>query len=336
MNYCEIKAYLSTNQFNWLITGVAGFIGSNLMEELLKLNQKVIGIDNFSTGYQRNLDEVLAGLGSQYRNNFQFYAGDICSVEECEKAINGVDYVLHQAALGSVPRSILDPLATHENNLTGFLNILNAARNHKVKRFIYASSSSVYGDSTILPKLESHIGNPLSPYAATKFANEIYAKAFATCYGIETIGLRYFNVFGPRQDPNGAYAAVIPLWIKAILNNEPVYINGDGSTTRDFCFIANVVQANILAALTQNSEALNTVYNIAVGEKISLTDLFNIICAILDKKSEPNYRDFRQGDIKHSLADITKAKQLLQYEPSHTVSEGLKSAMIWYKNFFKV
>lgn len=335
MQNAKFRDYLNKNQFTWLITGVAGFIGSNLLEELLKLNQKVIGLDNFATGYQRNLDEVLQKLPADRINNFSFYFGDICSRQNCEAVMSNVDYVLHQAAFVSVPGSIKDPILTYDVNVTGFLNILNVAKKHKVKRFVYATSSAVYGDSPILPKVETHVGNLLSPYAASKFVDEVYAKTFATCYGIETIGLRYFNVFGQRQDPEGPYAAVIPLWVKAILHDEPVYINGDGETTRDFCHVANVVQANILAALSTNPEAINTVYNVAVGEQSSLNELYQAICSNLHKNSKPKYRAFREGDIRCSLADISKAKELLGYLPTYSVSDGLRIAMEWYKNSLK-
>jgi UDP-N-acetylglucosamine/UDP-N-acetylgalactosamine 4-epimerase len=330
----KIYNELKNNQYTWFVTGVAGFIGSNLLEKLLQLNQKVIGVDNLSTGYQKNIDEVLQGLSPECHKNFRFYEMDICDLDACEKVMRGADYVLHHAALCSVPYSIIEPLATHATNVTGFFNILNVAKNQHVRRFVYASSSSVYGDSLTLPKLETHIGNPLSPYAASKMANEIYAKAFSICYGIETIGLRYFNVFGSRQDPNGAYAAVIPLWMKAVLNDETVYINGDGETTRDFCYIENVVQANILAALTDKKDAVNEVYNIAVGEKTSLNNLFDSICAVLNKNAKAKFREFREGDIRHSLADIGRARQKLEYAPEYGVAAGLKEVAAWYCNFF--
>lgn len=338
--YTSVKKYLLKNQYNWLITGVAGFIGSNLLEELLLHNQVVIGLDNFATGYKRNLDEVLKNVGPKYAKNFHFYEGDICNVLDCEKVMNfskkSIDFVLHQAALGSVPRSIENPAATHTTNITGFLNVLISAKNAGVKRFVYASSSSVYGDSPVLPKIEKQIGNPLSPYAVTKFTNELYAKVFSDCYGIETIGLRYFNVFGSRQDPNGAYAAVIPLWVKAMLTNDKVYINGDGETTRDFCYVRNAVQANILSAITSNSKAVNQVYNVACGDKTTLNQLFFSIRDNLNISQEyqPVYRNFRAGDIRHSLADITSASELLEYSPSHRIADGLQESISWYKNFF--
>jgi len=335
--YESLQEHLSHHQFTWLITGVAGFIGSNLLEMLLKFNQKVIGIDNFITGYQRNLHEVLQEI-PQAKNNFTFYEGDICNLDNCKEAIKGVDYVLHQAALGSVPRSIKDPISTNKINIDGFLNMLLVAKDCGVKRFIYASSSSVYGDSVILPKQETQIGKQLSPYAVTKYVNELYAGVFSRCYGIEAIGLRYFNVFGKRQDPNGAYAAVIPLWIKVLLKNEPVFINGDGETTRDFCYIENVVQANILAALIENKNALNEVYNIAVGEQTTLNALFNYIKLALGLGHDikPVYRDFRDGDIRHSLAGVSKARRKLGYEPKYRVNEGLNESIKWYKKHLKL
>lgn len=337
MNYLELKKHLFKHKYTWLITGVAGFIGSHLLESLLKLNQRVIGLDNFSTGYKHNLESVLKTVSPEAAKDFTFYEGTICSSEDCEKVMSGVDYVLHQAALGSVPRSIEDPITTNEVNISGFIKILRAARDQKVRRFVYASSSAVYGDSKTLPKLETTIGNQLSPYAVSKYANELYAEVFSRCYGIEAIGLRYFNVFGARQDPNGAYAAVIPLWFKTLLNGDTAYINGDGETTRDFCYVENVVQANLLAALTNNPEAVNTAYNIAVGEQISLNELFKSIGAIL-KISEGSYklehRGLRLGDVRHSLADISKANRLLKYIPVYGVQDGLQLAANWYKHFF--
>jgi UDP-N-acetylglucosamine 4-epimerase len=334
MKYQELKEHLSKHKYTWLITGVAGFIGSHLMETLLKLNQRVIGLDNFATGHRRNLEQVLATVPPKVAKDFIFYEGDIRSIENCNKAMHSVDYVLHQAALGSVPRSINDPITTNEVNLGGFVKILTAAKAQKVKRFVYASSSAVYGDSQVLPKVEDTIGNQLSPYAVSKYANELYAKVFSQCYGIETIGLRYFNVFGARQDPNGEYAAVIPLWFKAILNGEDAYINGDGETTRDFCYIENAVQANLLAALTNNAQALNTVYNIAVGEQTTLNEIFKNLCTILNapESYRPKYRDARHGDIRYSLADISKARTQLNYEPQHTVKRGLSLVADWYIN----
>ncbi|MCO8070181.1 NAD-dependent epimerase/dehydratase family protein [Acinetobacter lwoffii] len=319
----------------WLITGVAGFIGSNLLETLLKLDQNVVGLDNFATGHYYNLDEVQSLVTPEQWGRFQFYEGDICNLEDCQKACSGVDYVLHQAALGSVPRSIADPITTNAANITGFLNMLTAARDAKVKSFTYAASSSTYGDHPALPKVEENIGKPLSPYAVTKYVNELYAEVFARTYGFKTIGLRYFNVFGKRQDPNGAYAAVIPKWTAAMIAGDEVFINGDGETSRDFCFIENTVQANILAATTQNDEAKNQVYNVAVGDRTTLNDLFNAIKAALNENGvtytkEPVYRDFRAGDVRHSQASVEKIEKLLSYQSTHKINEGINLAIVWY------
>lgn len=319
----------------WLITGAAGFIGSNLLETLLKLNQNVVGLDNFATGHQYNLDEVQSLVTPEQWGRFQFYEGDIRNLEDCKKACSGVDYVLHQAALGSVPRSITDPITTNAANITGFLNMLTAARDAKVKSFTYAASSSTYGDHPALPKVEENIGKPLSPYAVTKYVNELYAEVFARTYGFKAIGLRYFNVFGKRQDPNGAYAAVIPKWIAAMIAGDDVFINGDGETSRDFCFIENTVQANILAATTQNDEAKNQVYNVAVGDRTTLNDLFNAIKAALNENGvtytkEPVYRDFRAGDVRHSQASVEKIEKLLSYQSTHKINEGINLAIVWY------
>ena len=324
----------------WLITGVAGFIGSNLLETLLKLNQNVVGLDNFATGHQHNLDEVQSLVKPEQWANFKLYEGDIRNFEDCQTACAGVDYVLHQAALGSVPRSIADPITTNAANITGFLNMLTAARDAKVISFTYAASSSTYGDHPALPKLEDNIGKPLSPYAVTKYVNELYAEVFARTYGFKTVGLRYFNVFGKRQDPNGAYAAVIPKWTAAMIAGDDVFINGDGETSRDFCFIENTVQANILAATTQNDEAKNQVYNVAVGDRTTLNDLFNAIKAALNENGvtytkEPVYRDFRAGDVRHSQASISKIQSLLGYEPTKKINQGIDQAMPWYINFSK-
>lgn len=323
----------------WLVTGVAGFIGSNLLETLLKLNQKVVGLDNFATGHQHNLDEVQNLVSTDQWANFKFYEGDIRNFEDCQKACAGVDYVLHQAALGSVPRSIADPIMTNSTNITGFLNMLVAARDAEVSNFTYAASSSTYGDHPALPKVEENVGKPLSPYAVTKYVNELYAEVFARTYGFKTIGLRYFNVFGKRQDPNGAYAAVIPKWTAAMIAGDDVFINGDGETSRDFCFIENTVQANILAA-TANDEAKNQVYNVAVGDRTTLNDLFNAIKAALNENGvtytkEPVYRDFRAGDVRHSQASIIKIQQHLSYIPQYKIIEGIKNAMPWYIDFQK-
>lgn len=321
----------------WLITGVAGFIGSNLLETLLKLNQNVVGLDNFATGHQHNLDEVQSLVTPEQWANFKFYEGDIRNFADCQTACAGVDYVLHQAALGSVPRSIADPITTNAANITGFLNMLTAARDAEVKSFTYAASSSTYGDHPALPKVEENIGKPLSPYAVTKYVNELYAEVFARTYGFKTIGLRYFNVFGKRQDPNGAYAAVIPKWTAAMITGDDLFINGDGETSRDFCFIENTVQANILAATTQNDEAKNQVYNVAVGDRTTLNDLFNAIKAALNENGvnytkEPVYRDFRAGDVRHSQAHIKKIQKMLGYDAKYNIQEGIDLAMNWYSS----
>lgn len=324
-NNLEFKQCLFNHQFTWLVTGVAGFIGSNLMEELLRLNQKIVGLDNFYSGYQTNIDKVLQEVPEQYRSNFSFHRGDICSLDDCLHVMQDVDYVLHHAAVCSVLDSIKNPLLTNEVNVGGFINILMAAQKHKVKRVIYASSSAVYGDSPISPKQEDQEVKPISPYAASKYINEIYAKTFSSCYGLEAIGLRYFNIFGKRQDPNGAYAAVIPVWLNAMLKGEKVFINGDGETTRDFCYIENVVQANLLAALTDNIAAINTVYNIASGRSITLNKLFDIMKSTFNitQISQPEYRNFRAGDIKQSVANIDKAATILRYQPSYQLEDGL-------------
>ena len=334
--YQKVLSTLQSSPKNWLVTGVAGFIGSNLLETLLSNNQKVVGLDNFATGHQHNLDQVKDIVTPQQWANFTFIEGDIRDPQTCVKACTDVDYVLHQAALGSVPRSIEDPITTNENNISGFLNMLVAAKDCKVKRFVYAASSSTYGDHPNLPKVEDTIGSPLSPYAVTKLVNELYAEVFEKTYGFKSIGLRYFNIFGQRQDPHGAYAAVIPKWVAAILHGEPVYINGDGETSRDFCYIQNVMQINILAATAENEEAANQVYNVALNHRTSLNELFNFIQDKLMarvpelKPTKPVYRDFRAGDVRHSQADISKAQKLLGYEPTHVIDEGLEEAMDWY------
>jgi UDP-N-acetylglucosamine 4-epimerase len=327
---------LERESYTWLVTGAAGFIGSNLVEALLKLNQKVVGLDNFSTGQKKNLFDVRHAVGLDAWENFSLIQADIADLPSCKRACAGVDYVLHQAALGSVPRSISDPLTTNQSNVTGFLNMLRAANQASVKRFVFASSSSVYGDHPVLPKVEDAVGNCLSPYAVSKRVNELYALAFSKCYGMECIGLRYFNVFGPRQDPEGAYAAVIPKWIAAMLENKLVCINGDGETSRDFCYVANVIQANLLAALSGNGEGLNRVYNVAVGGRTTLTDLFRMLksrllpfCAHL-KNTAPIYSPPRPGDVRHSQADISKARELLGYEPTHDIEQGLDETLRWY------
>ncbi len=317
----------------WLVTGCAGFIGSNLLETLLKLGQRVVGLDNFATGKKHNLLQVEQLVGDKLWQNFRFIEADIRDAQACLSACEGVNYVLHQAALGSVPRSINDPIATNETNISGFLNVLVAAKEHKVQGFVYAASSSTYGDHPALPKQEANIGNPLSPYAVTKYVNELYSDVFSRCYGFHAVGLRYFNVFGPRQDPHGAYAAVIPKWTAAMIAGEDVAINGDGETSRDFCFVANAVQANILAALSQ--PAKSEVYNVAVGGRTSLNTLFHSIAKSLKAEGvtytkQPLYRDFRAGDVRHSQADISKAREQLGYEPSHTIGQGIAVAMPWY------
>jgi UDP-N-acetylglucosamine 4-epimerase len=363
--YEQIQAELRQAPKTWLVTGVAGFIGSNLLETLLKLDQRVVGLDNFATGHQRNLDEVQTLVTPEQWSKFHFIQGDIRQLADCQSAMIWhpmssraptrdpspgspvtpipVDYVLHQAALGSVPRSLADPIATNETNITGFLNMLVAARDAKVKSFTYAASSSTYGDHPALPKVEENIGNPLSPYAVTKYVNELYASVFARSYGFETIGLRYFNVFGPRQDPNGAYAAVIPKWTDALIKGEPVYINGDGETSRDFCFVANAVQANLLSAVIPDTiretaaspSPLNQVYNVAVGDRTTLNELFfqlrdNLKAHGVSETVQPVYRDFRAGDVRHSQADVSKASQLLGYVPTHPIQRGIAQAMPWY------
>lgn len=330
------QSNLAASPRTWLITGVAGFIGSNLLETLLKLEQRVVGLDNFSTGHQHNLDEVQSQVSAEQWRRFAFIHGDIRTPETCVQACHGVDYVLHQAALGSVPRSIEDPVTTNENNISGFLNMLVAARDAGVRRFVYAASSSTYGDHPGLPKVEEQIGKPLSPYAVTKYVNELYADVFARAYNFNTIGLRYFNIFGRRQDPNGAYAAVIPKWFAALIAGEAVYINGDGETSRDFCFIDNCVQANILAATVEVEEATNQVYNVAFGERTTLNELYRLIRERVAPANpsaadaEPQYRDFRAGDVRHSLADISKAKDLLGYIPLYSIRNGLDKAAEWY------
>ncbi|MGV3621876.1 MAG: SDR family oxidoreductase [Archangium sp.] len=313
----------------WLVTGGAGFIGSHLVETLLKDNEHVVVLDNLSTGYQHNLDDAVRRGGNG--DKLTFIRGDITNPADCAKACEGVDYVLNQAALGSVPRSIANPLDSHRSNVDGFMNMLIAARDAKVKRFVYASSSSVYGDDPTLPKQEARTGRVLSPYAATKHINEVYAGVFQRTYGLECIGLRYFNVFGPRQDPNGAYAAVMPRWMAAMQAGEPCVINGDGSTSRDFCYVKNAVQANLKAATTQIPDATDNVYNIAVGDKTSLLELHDLIAERFGVKAQPTFQDFRKGDIKDSQADISKARRLLGYEPTHTVAQGLDETVAYVK-----
>lgn len=331
-----LKEELRLAPRTWLVTGVAGFIGSNLLETLLALNQRVVGLDNFATGYQKNLDLVQAAVSAEQWARFRFVEGDITDFDTCREVVDGVDYVLHQAALGSVPRSLENPIRTNQTNVTGFLNMLTASKEANVKRFVYAASSSTYGDHPGLPKVEERIGKPLSPYAVTKYVNELYADVFARCYGLQTVGLRYFNVFGPRQDPSGAYAAVIPKWFSALLRGEPVFINGDGETSRDFCFVANTVQMNLLAATTDNEEAVNQVYNVALGDRTTLNQLYanirELVAMVRPEAAamEPVYRGFRQGDVRHSQADTTKAGRLLGYSPTHRIGQGLREAYQWY------
>jgi UDP-N-acetylglucosamine/UDP-N-acetylgalactosamine 4-epimerase len=359
--YEKLLARLATEQHTWLVTGAAGFIGSNLLETLLKLDQRVVGLDNFATGHQRNLDEVQGLVTPAQWDRFHFIEGDIRNLEDCRASMTfrdprgtrhsreggnpelpsspprdlPVEYVLHQAALGSVPRSLEDPITTNAVNIGGFVNMLVAARDAKVSSFTYAASSSTYGDHPALPKVEENIGKPLSPYAVTKYVNELYAGVSSRCYGLDTIGLRYFNVFGGRQTPDGAYAAVIPKWTGSMIRGDDVFINGDGTTTRDFCFIENAVQANLLAAATTKDAARDQVYNVAVGDRTTLNDLFEALrnmlrgCGVQYGKS-PVYRDFRDGDVLHSQADVGKARQLLGYQPTHNIGEGIRCAMPWY------
>ena len=352
--YEHIQAQLRKQPDTWLVTGVAGFIGSHLLETLLKLDQTVVGLDNFATGRQRNLSEVQTLVTPTQWTRFTFMEGDIRDLAMCQKACQGVHHVLHQAALGSVPRSLADPLTTNAVNISGFLNMLVAARDAQVRSFTYAASSSTYGDHPALPKVEDNIGKPLSPYAVTKYVNELYASVFATSYGFATIGLRYFNVFGPRQDPNGAYAAVIPKWTAALLKGEPVFINGDGETSRDFTYVANAVQANLLAATVNThrhceersdlaiQSPLNQVINVAVGDRTTLNDLFrtlrdglavHVIASEARQsltKAQPQYREFRAGDVRHSQADICKSQRLFGYTPTHRLKEGIAHAVPWY------
>ncbi len=328
MKYNEITKKLSVSPKIWLVTGAAGFIGSNLLETLLLLDQTVVGLDNFATGHQHNLDAVKDIVSDEQWARFKFIEGDICDDKICAQAVAGVDYVLHQAALGSVPRSIENPINTNASNITGFLNMLNAAKEEGVSSFVYAASSSTYGDHPDLPKVEDKIGNPLSPYAVTKYVNELYADVFHRTYGFKSVGLRYFNVFGPRQDPNGAYAAVIPKWVSAVKSGNTVYINGDGETSRDFCYIENVVQINILAATCDTLEK-NEVYNVAVGGQTSLNELIELIKDNLRMNSftDIQYREFRAGDVRHSKASIEKAISQLGYDPQFTMNEGLRKML---------
>lgn len=334
--YATVLADLKSAPRSWLVTGAAGFIGSNLVEALLKAGQKVTGLDNFSTGHQKNLDMAREAVGEAAWRNFSLLREDIRSLESCKKACHKVDHVLHQAALGSVPRSLEDPLLTNASNVDGFLNMLVAARDADIRSFVYAASSSTYGDEPHLPKVEDRIGKPLSPYAVTKYVNELYAEVFAASYGFRGIGLRYFNIFGQRQDPEGAYAAVIPQWFAGILRGKDVFINGDGETSRDFCYIENCVQANLLAACSENDAAWNQVYNVAFGQRTTLNELFALIRDEAARyrpeaaSARPLYRGFRAGDVRHSLADIGKAQRLLGYAPEYDVRKGLREAGDWY------
>ena len=335
--YEKLQVTLRAEPKKWLVTGAAGFIGSNLVEALLQLEQSVVGLDNFATGKRANLEEVQRLVTPRQWRRFKFIAGDIREGAACQRACQGVDYVLHQGALGSVPRSIAEPLNSHEANVNGTLNMLLAAREQQVRAFVYASSSSVYGDHPALPKVEDRVGHLLSPYATTKAVNELYADVFGRVYNLPCVGLRYFNVFGPRQDPDGAYAAVIPKWLAALLKGEAVRINGDGETSRDFCYVANVVQANLLAATATKPKAVNQVYNIAVGARTTLNQLFELLVdgltpdAPVGERPKPVYADFRAGDVRHSHADISKAKRLLGYRPTHRIDQGLSEAMVWYR-----
>ena len=332
-----MRRQLGERPLRWLVTGSAGFIGSHLLESLLGLGQEVVSLDNFSTGYRSNLDQVRSAVGEESWRRHTFIEGDVVDLATCRRACGNVDIVLHQAALGSVPRSIEDPLRTHAANATGFLNLLVAARDARVRRFIYAASSSTYGDHPGLPKVEDEIGSPLSPYAVTKYLDELYAQVFGRCYGVATVGLRYFNVFGPRQDPEGAYAAVIPRWAAAMLRGQSIVIYGDGETTRDFCYVANVVQANLLAATSADPNASGQIYNVAAGGRMSLNELYAVLCELVAERhrgiliSPAIYEDFRAGDIRHSQADISKARRLLGYEPTHDLRSGLRVALPWYE-----
>jgi len=336
-HYHETQQQLRSSPKTWLVTGVAGFIGSNILEQLLRLDQHVVGLDDFSTGHQRNLDEVQQLVTADQWSRFSMIRGDITDLDACRQACVGADYVLHHAAVGSVPRSIDEPLFAHAVNVTGTLQMLVAAKEANVRRFVYASSSAVYGDDATLPKIESVLGNCLSPYAVSKLADELYAQVCGRCYGIENVGLRYFNIFGPRQDPNGAYAAVIPKWISAMMHGQEVHINGDGETTRDFCYVSDVVQANILAATTPSTEALGTAFNVARHSKTTLNELFEILRNCLApfyphlQEFKPTYGPFRLGDVRHSEASIDAAMRDLGFAPEFTVADGLETALAWYR-----
>jgi UDP-N-acetylglucosamine 4-epimerase len=330
-----VEAVLASSSRRWLVTGAAGFIGSHLAEALLRGGQRVVALDNFSTGHRSNLEGVLAAVPGA-RERFELHEADVRDLDQCRRACEGVELVLHQAALGSVPRSVADPRTSHDVNVTGHMNVLLAAREKGAARVVYASSSSVYGDHPALPKTEENVGRQLSPYAVTKYANELYAHVFGRAYGMELVGLRYFNVFGPRQDPDGPYAAVMPQWFAGLLQGRDVFINGDGETSRDFCHVANVVQANLLAATTRSADAVNRVYNVAFGQRTTLNELFGLIRAQVARvrpeaaSARPVFRDFRPGDVRHSLADITRARELLGYEPTHDVAAGLNETAAWY------
>ena len=332
----QVRRGLPQRPLRWLVTGSAGFIGSHLVEALLELDQIVVGLDNFATGHQRNLDEIRGTVGADRWSRHRFVEGDIRDAEACHAVCSGIDIVLHQAALGSVPRSLADPAATNATNIDGFLNVLLAARDARVRRFVYAASSSTYGDHPALPKVEAAIGRPLSPYAVTKLVNELYADVFARCYGMQTIGLRYFNIFGARQDPEGAYAAVIPRWIRALLGGETVTINGDGETSRDFCYVDNAVQANLLAAMVDDEAAVNQIYNVAVDDRTTLNRLFALLREAITAHvpsvgaASPEHGEFRPGDVRHSQADIGKARRLLGYAPTHRLADGIRAALPWY------
>lgn len=335
--YESLKRKLIRQPRRWLVTGGAGFIGSNLVEALLKLNQRVVAFDNLETGARHNLAEVRRLVTPAQWRRFTFIRGSVTDFGACRNVCRNVDYVLHQAALGSVPRSLKDPIHSNESNVSGFLKMLAAARDNRVRRFVYASSSSIYGDDSFLPKVEHRVGRPLSPYAVTKYVNELYADVFGRRYGMETVGLRYFNVFGPRQDPDGAYAAVIPRWIAAMIKKEPVHINGDGKTSRDFCYVDNVVQMNLLAATTTNRRAINQVYNVALNSRVSLNELFEMLRTRLLphyphlQKFKPVHQPFRAGDVRHSQADISKARRLVGYSPTHRIEDGLDESLDWYR-----
>lgn len=335
-SYEALQTDLQSQPKRWLVTGAAGFIGSHLVETLLKLNQEVVCFDNYSTGHQSNLDEVQNSLPGIDPSRLQIIDGDLADYEACLEATKGADLILHQGALGSVPRSIEDPITSHRSNTTGTLNLFTAAKEAGIKRIVYASSSSVYGDEPGLPKVEEKTGNLLSPYAATKAVAEEYANAFSRAYGMEFAGLRYFNVFGPRQDPNGPYAAVIPIWVKAMIKGDPVTIYGDGETSRDFTYVANVVQANLLAATVPELADPSRVFNCAIGGQTSLNELFEEVRKALSvirpdlEIDDPVYGDFRPGDIRHSLADFSRAKDELGFTPSHGLEDGLALAMQWY------